>query len=67
MLSENSMQLISLGSTHTLVASSKGKLYSWGWNDWGQCGHNSKMEKEIDLNSSALKSLIVPDTTFDKI
>ncbi len=68
LLSENSMQLISLGSTHTLVTSSKGRLYSWGWNDRGQCGHEFKrLQKEIDLNSTAQKSLIVQDVPFDKV
>ena len=29
---------ISLGGCHTLVLNTKGKVYSWGWNNYGQCG-----------------------------
>jgi len=62
------MQLISLGSTHSLAASSKGKLYSWGWNDRGQCGLNSStLVKELDLHASAQKCLVVQDCPFEKI
>lgn len=33
LIQENALQRISIGATHTLVTSGKGKLYSWGWND----------------------------------
>lgn len=38
MKNKNPLQLIEIGSTHTLVASSKGKTFSFGWNNFGQCG-----------------------------
>jgi len=36
------------GSTHSLVLTSEGKIYSWGSNDKGQLGHGKKsnLEKE---------------------
>jgi len=40
----------------------KGKLYSWGWNDRGQCGHHPLLHtKEIDFSASAQKSLYAND------
>ena len=38
----DSIQLISLGSQHTLCISNKGKLYSFGWNNYCQCGIRTK-------------------------
>ena len=32
------IQLISLGSQHTLCVTNKGKIYTFGWNNYGQCG-----------------------------
>ena len=58
MISENALQRLSLGSTHTLAVNNKGKLFSWGWNDRGQCGHHpSLINKEIDFGISPMKSL----------
>ena len=47
----DSIQLISLGSQHTLCISNKGKLYSFGWNNYCQCGKKSKMNK-VKLNDN---------------
>ncbi len=33
----NPIQQISVGGCHTIVLNNKGKLYSWGWNNYGQC------------------------------
>lgn len=58
LIQENALQWISIGATHTLVTSGKGKLYSWGWNDWGQCGHHPSLTiKELDFGLSAQWSL----------
>jgi alpha-tubulin suppressor-like RCC1 family protein len=32
------LQLMSLGTSHTVCLSNKGKAYSFGWNNFGQCG-----------------------------
>ena len=34
----NPIQQISIGGCHTIVLNNKGKLFSWGWNNYGQCG-----------------------------
>ena len=34
----NSLKTISLGGQHCLILNSKGKVYSFGWNNEGQCG-----------------------------
>lgn len=41
----NPIQQISIGGCHTIVLNNKGKLFSWGWNNYGQCGisRNSKL------------------------
>lgn len=31
---------IEVGGCHTLLLNSKGKIFSWGWNNHGQCGFN---------------------------
>lgn len=36
--SNSPLQLMSLGTSHTVCLSSKGKAYSFGWNNFGQCG-----------------------------
>jgi alpha-tubulin suppressor-like RCC1 family protein len=33
------IQIIQTGSCHTIAINNKGKLFSWGWNHYGQCGH----------------------------
>jgi len=32
------LQMMALGETHTLCANIKGKVFSFGWNNYGQCG-----------------------------
>ncbi|CAI2359384.1 unnamed protein product [Moneuplotes crassus] len=55
------IQRISLGSTHTLAVNSKSKLYSWGWNEFGQLGTSpdEEMKREIRQGVSAAKQLSV--------
>ena len=43
----SSIQKISLGSQHTLCLSNEGKLFTFGWNNYSQCGiDNKKTEKK---------------------
>ena len=35
-----------LGTSHTLALASDGTVYSWGWSDRGQLGHDSKAHKD---------------------
>jgi alpha-tubulin suppressor-like RCC1 family protein len=32
------LQIIKTGSCHTMTINSKGRVFSWGWNNYGQCG-----------------------------
>ena len=50
-LNSDSIQLISLGSQHTLCISNKGKLYSFGWNNYSQCGKKFDSKKNIELKN----------------
>jgi Regulator of chromosome condensation (RCC1) repeat len=36
------IQSISIGGCHTIALNNKGKAFSWGWNNYGQCGFSSK-------------------------
>lgn len=46
------------GSTHTVAVNQKGKLFSWGWNDCGQCAKDSEVgEVYAASNKAALISL----------
>ena len=38
MLNSSPLQIIALGCSHTIGLNSKGRVYSFGWNNYGQCG-----------------------------
>jgi len=63
LVNDTPIQRVTLGSTHTLAISSKSKLYSWGWNEFGQLGaHPEDMIKnEIHHGSHAIKQLLIQD------
>ena len=46
------IQQISIGGFHTLALNNKGILFSWGWNNHGQCGISTKSNiiKYLRLN-----------------
>ena len=46
---------IACGSDHNLALDVNGRIYSWGWNEHGQCG-DGKMENEI-LEPKLIESL----------
>ena len=50
------IQLISLGSQHTVCVTNKGKIYTFGWNNYGQCGVpiNSTVILKNELNNNRL-------------
>ena len=50
------IQLISLGSQHTVCVTNKGKIYTFGWNNYGQCGVpiNSTVVLKNELNNNRL-------------
>ena len=73
------IQNISLGSQHTICLTSKGKIYSFGWNNYGQCGIKTKStiikKQELNNNESLveitkyneLKPKIINKTSFKSI
>ena len=63
LINDAPIQRITLGSTHTLAVNNRSKLYSWGWNDSGQLGHNPSevIKKEIKPGSHAMRHLALPD------
>ena len=50
------IQLISLGSQHTICVTNKGKVYTFGWNNYGQCGVpiNSTIVLKSELENNRL-------------
>ena len=50
------IQLISLGSQHTICVTNKGKIYTFGWNNYGQCGVpiNSTIVLKSELENNRL-------------
>ena len=56
-LNNDSIQLISLGSQHTLCISNKGKLYTFGWNNYSQCGKKAKKMKNKNINIDTVEKI----------
>ena len=53
----DSIQLISLGAQHTLCLSNQGKLFSFGWNNYSQCGIKNKSDKKINLDFEKIEEI----------
>jgi hypothetical protein len=49
------IKAISCGSCHSLALTESGRVYSWGWNDFGQLGHGNQIDanwpKPIKINT----------------
>ena len=43
---ETPIQKIEISNCHTMVLNSIGKVYSWGWNNYGQCGVFPNLTKQ---------------------
>ena len=56
----DSIQLISLGAQHTLCLSNQGKLFSFGWNNYSQCGkkqEKNRTEKNIKMEIDKIEEI----------
>jgi alpha-tubulin suppressor-like RCC1 family protein len=53
----DSIQLISLGAQHTLCLSNQGKLFSFGWNNYSQCGIKNQKISNIQLEINKIEEL----------
>ena len=40
------IQTINLGDSYTILLNSKGKIFSWGWNNYNQCGNKQENIKK---------------------
>jgi alpha-tubulin suppressor-like RCC1 family protein len=57
----NNIQYIDIGSTHTIIVNSKGKVYTFGWNNFGQCGISSDGNKLIIFMIKIFKKLLLKE------
>ena len=55
--SNDSIQLISLGAQHTLCLSNQGKLFSFGWNNYSQCGIKNKNKNNINFQINKIEEV----------
>ena len=46
---------LATGRSHVLALDVKGRVFSWGKNDWGQLGHQDKADKEYPLKIDILR------------
>jgi len=46
---ETPIQKIEISNTHTMILNSSGKVFSWGWNNFGQCGSFPNLTKQSIL------------------
>ena len=49
------IQIINIGNCHSMAINSKGKVYSWGWNNYGQCGIDPSLSEIGYLLPSFIK------------
>ena len=56
-LNDGSIQCISLSAQHTLCLSNQGKLFSFGWNKYSQCGIKNKSNKKINLDFEKIEEI----------
>ena len=49
--------MVSGGMYHTAALDSDGKVYAWGWNDYGQLGDNSNTESHVPVEVDASDAL----------
>ena len=48
-INETPIQKIEISNTHTILLNNIGKIYSWGWNNFGQCGSFPNLTKQSYL------------------
>ena len=55
MKNETPIQKIEISTTHSMILNSEGKVYSWGWNNFGQCGAYPYMTKQSYIFPNSFK------------
>lgn len=43
---------LSVGQSHSLASTGRGKVYAWGWNDNGQCARDPYLLDEVVIKES---------------
>lgn len=43
---------LQVGTSHSLACNGRGKTYSWGWNDNGQCAKDTSKVDEVIIKNS---------------
>ena len=56
MKNETPIEKIEISNCHTMVLNSVGKIYSWGWNNFGQCGVFPNLTKESYVLPNKLRN-----------
>ena len=51
--SETPILSLSLGTSHSIACTGRGKLYCWGWNDNGQCGRDPTQSDEVVVRQNS--------------
>ena len=69
MKDETPIQKIEISNTHTIILNNIGKVYSWGWNNFGQCGTFPNLTKQSYLfpnlyNNNINKDFILPNLHY---
>ena len=47
-----------VGGSHSVAATGRGVLFSWGWNDNGQCAQDVDLYDEVVVKASSSEALV---------
>lgn len=64
--SDNPMMQVQVGTCHSVAVSGKGKLYSWGWNDNGQCAKDPNIIDEVVIKDNSRVALVNVDAALGR-
>ena len=58
MATETPLMSLSVGTSHTLACTGRGKTYVWGWNDNGQCASDPQIIDEVSVKTQSKQALL---------
>ena len=64
---DNPMMQVEIGTSHSMAVSGKGKLYSWGWNDNGQCAKDPSIIDEVVIKDSSRVANVNVDASLGRV
>lgn len=53
MATETPLMSLSVGTSHTMACTGRGKTYVWGWNDNGQCAVDPQVIDEVSIKTQS--------------